>query len=254
MSVKVKECKHGNFMYLDNDRYIGYSLEHYGEYSEGELDLFRQILRPGDIVIEGGAHIGTLTIPIAKVVGPEGRVIAFEPQRILYNLLCGNIALNECWNIIAYPVALGVGGTIKVPPLDYSAIRNFGGLALSHKTGEEVLIKAVDDFHLPSCRLIKADVEGMEIDVLSGAKETILGCHPFLYVENDRDEKSDRLRGLMQDFGYQLYDHKPVLFNHSNWAGLDRNIWADEGQIASLNLFGVPNAMENVSVDNVKED
>lgn len=250
MSVKVKECKHGKFMYLDNDRYIGYSLEHYGEYAEQEVDLYRQLLRSGDVVIEGGAHIGTLTIPIAKMVGPEGRVITFEPQRVLYNLLCGNIALNECWNVIAYPVALGVGGTIKVPPIDYSAIRNFGGMALSTNTpGEEVLIKSVDDFHLPSCRLIKADVEGMEVDVLRGAKETILGCHPFLYVENDREEHSERLRGLIQDLGYKLYDHKPLLYNPSNWAGLQRNIWSDEGVLASFNLFGLPNEMENVSVD-----
>ena len=250
MSVEVKDCKHGRFMYLNNDRYIGQSLEHYGEYSEGEVDLFKQILRPGDIVIEAGANIGTLTIPLAKIVGPEGRVIAFEPQRILYNLLCGNIALNECWNVLAYPVALGVGGTIKVPPLDYSEVRNFGGLSLSNKTpGEEVLIKSVDEFHLPSCRLIKADVEGMEVDVLRGAKDTILGCHPFLYVEDDRKENSERLRGLMQDFGYRLYEHQPHLYNRSNWARLDRNIWSDEGIIASFNLLGIPNAMEGVTVE-----
>ena len=55
-------------MYLLNDAYIGRSLDVYGEYSEGEIDLFRQLLRPGDVAIDAGANIGALTVGMARLV------------------------------------------------------------------------------------------------------------------------------------------------------------------------------------------
>ena len=62
MQGKVKDCRHGRLMYLLNDAYIGRSLDVYGEYSEGEIALFRQLLRPGDVAVDVGANIGALTI------------------------------------------------------------------------------------------------------------------------------------------------------------------------------------------------
>ena len=47
MRIGTKDCRHGKLSYLLNDAYIGRSLDVYGEYSEGELELFRQLLRPG---------------------------------------------------------------------------------------------------------------------------------------------------------------------------------------------------------------
>ena len=81
MQTGTKDCRHGKLMYLLNDAYIGRSLDVYGEYSEGEIDLFRQLLRPGDVAIDVGANIGALTVPMARLVQPGGAVVAFEPQR-----------------------------------------------------------------------------------------------------------------------------------------------------------------------------
>ena len=95
---RLKACRHGWMLYNVNDIYIGRSLDLYGEYSEGEIALFRQFLRPGDVVVEIGAHIGTHTVFFAKTVGPTGVVFAFEPQRVVHQTLCANIALNSLSN------------------------------------------------------------------------------------------------------------------------------------------------------------
>src|SRR4051794_7022915 len=94
-SVGLQGCRHRRMMYLLADQYIGRSLDYYGEYCEAEGGVFDQLVGPGQIVIEVGANIGTHTVRLGQLVGPGGAVIAFEPQRVLFYLLCANLALNE---------------------------------------------------------------------------------------------------------------------------------------------------------------
>jgi hypothetical protein len=74
--------------------YIGKCFELYGEYSESEVSVFRAFLRPGDTALDIGANIGDLTLPMARIVGPTGRVIAFESHNDTYHVLCASMALN----------------------------------------------------------------------------------------------------------------------------------------------------------------
>src|ERR1043165_865505 len=104
--VAIRRCRYGTMMYLRKDMYVGRSFAEYGEYSEGEVDIFRQVLRPGDLALDIGANLGSHTLPLAQFVGPTGGVYAFEPQRILFQILCGNVALNEIGNVRALPFAL----------------------------------------------------------------------------------------------------------------------------------------------------
>src|SRR5512139_1143204 len=85
--LEVKRCRHGVFAYNRNDIYIGRSLSVYGEYSEAEVAFLSRLLAPGDTVVEAGANIGSITVPLARVVGAGGRLIGFEPQRVAFELL-----------------------------------------------------------------------------------------------------------------------------------------------------------------------
>src|SRR5437773_2697778 len=89
---RLKQCRHGMMLYNINDVYIGRSLDQYGEFSEGELDLFQQFVKPGQLILEVGANIGAHTVWLAQAVGSTGTVLAFEPQRIVYQALCANLA------------------------------------------------------------------------------------------------------------------------------------------------------------------
>src|SRR5437870_1047961 len=91
--LQLRRCRHGLMLYNLNDTYIGAMLEKYGEFSEGETDVFHQLVRPGMTVVEVGANVGAHTLSIARLVGPQGRVLAFEPQRSIFQMLCANLAM-----------------------------------------------------------------------------------------------------------------------------------------------------------------
>jgi FkbM family methyltransferase len=221
-----------------NDRYVGRSLDLYGEYSEGEVALFRQLLRVGDVAVDAGANIGAHTLALARLVGESGAVVAFEPQRIPFQALCANLALNSIANVIAHQAALGEApGAVVVPPIDYRKPGNFGGVALGgHEKGERVPVVTIDGLGLGACRLLKVDVEGMEAAVLRGARTTIERHHPVLYVENDRNESAAPLLRLIAGFGYRIYRHEPRLFNPANFLGNQANVF---GAIVSRNILCV---------------
>ena len=234
----LKDCRRGRMLFLRRDQYIGRALALYGEFSEFEVELFSHTLRSGDVVVEVGANIGAHTVHLARLVGHTGLVVAFEPQRIIHQLLCANLALNELFNVVAYRAAAGARqGTLKVPPLDYAAANNFGGVALSAEAGETVIVVPLDSLGLETLRLLKIDVEGMEIEVLQGARNLISRTRPLLYVENDRTEHSPRLIALLQELGYDLWWHTPPLFNPRNFASNPDNVFGD---IVSINMFGAP--------------
>jgi len=240
LAVKIgtRDCRHGRLSYLLNDAYIGRSLDVYGEYSEGELALFRDLLRPGDVAVDVGANIGALTIGMARMVAPGGTVIAFEPQRTIFDVLCHNLRQNGLANVTAYRRALGSApGAIRVPPLDYSGAENFGGVSLGGAQGEEVEVVTLDVLALPRLRLLKVDVEGMEREVLAGARQTIGRLQPALYIENDRAERSRALISLLFELGYRLWWHITPLFNPGNFFRHPRDIFGD---VVSFNMLGFP--------------
>ena len=239
---RLKDTRHGRMIYHINDSYIGRSLDLYGEYSEEELRLLLQLIRPSDTIVEVGANIGALTIPFAKATSAGGGgVIAFEPQRLIFQTLCANAALNSLTNLRAFQYACGEEqDTIFVPEIDYSQPNNFGGLELgSHTSGEEVAMIRLDDLDLPACRLLKVDVEGMELPVLKGGRELIERCKPALYVENDRKEKSEELIRYIASLGYQMFWHRPMLFNPDNFFEHRENVFSN---VASHNMLCVTGA------------
>jgi len=236
--LAIRRCRYGTMMYPRQDRYIGRSFTEYGEYSEGEVELFRQCLGAGDVALDVGANLGAHTLPLAQIVGPSGTVFAFEPQRILFQILCGNVALNEITNVHALPVAVGrAAGRAKVPALDYRGATNFGGISLGSAQGEDVPVVTLDQLEVSKARLIKIDVEGMELDVLAGAKATLARCRPILYVENDRAEKAEPLVASLQDAGYRMWWHTPQLYNPKNFLANPQNVF---GNVASFNMLCLP--------------
>lgn len=219
--TRMRPCRHGLMVYNLNDQYVGRSLDLYGEYAEHEVAVFRSILRPGDVVVEVGANIGAQTLPLSRMVGPSGLVVAFEPQEMLFNLLSANLVLNGATNVRTRRMAVGSeAGAIRVPVLDPRRSNNFGALGLGGwEHGAMVPLVTLDSIDLPSCRLLKADVEGMEEAVLRGASGLIARHRPILYVENDRRDRSAALIGLIRSMGYRVWWHTARLFHPGNFAG-----------------------------------
>ncbi|MAT70010.1 MAG: SAM-dependent methyltransferase [Planctomycetaceae bacterium] len=237
---RIRPCRYGLMIHNPRDAYIGRSLALYGEYSEGEVELFRHVLRAGDVAVDAGANVGAHAVAMARIVGPRGRVVAIEPQRVLFQALCGNAAVNSLTNIDARHAALGAAaGTVRLPTPNYERPDNFGGLSLLGSTGgdETVAVTPLDALRLARCRLIKIDVEGMETAALRGAIGAIERCRPFLYLEDDRPGQSAELHALLASLRYAAWLHEPPYFNPHNYAGHGENVFP---RVVSRNLFCVP--------------
>jgi FkbM family methyltransferase len=226
--MAMKRCKRGTFLYNVHDSFVGRSLDRYGEWCEAELDALRQFVKPGQTVLDVGANVGTHTVFFAKQVGDRGCVLAFEPQRLAYQNLCANIALNALVNVVARQQGIGRRAeTARLPVFDPRKETNFGAVCLlGHAVGEPVEVIRIDDLWLGHCDLIKVDVEGMQCDVLEGARETITAHRPVLFVENNVDDLSRATIGLIDSLGYDAYWFVSRYFNRANCFGNQDDVFA----------------------------
>ena len=130
----VVSGRDGLFLLNVNDMYIGASLLLYGEWSHSEVDLMALNLKADSTVLDVGANIGAMTVPLARRVS-QGRVLAFEPQRIVSQILAANVQLNGLRNVDVRRAGAGTGKTahIDVPEMDPLRVNNFGGLSLVQK-------------------------------------------------------------------------------------------------------------------------
>jgi len=233
------QCRYGQMIYPARDEYVGRSLALYGEFSEGEAEVFKALVSPGDIVVEAGANIGAHTVLLARLAGNMGAVLAFEPQPMLFQTLCANLALNNIINVRTEKQGLGDRvQTLHIPVLDYGAKHNFGGVSLDLvDEGIAVPIKRLDSFNIQQCALIKIDVEGMERQVIEGGANMIYNLRPMLYVENDRREKSSELIKFLLAMDYLPWWHVTPLFNKDNFAGNTENVFAGT---VSINMLCIP--------------
>jgi len=239
--TQLFQTRHGPMLALAGDRYITRSLEAYGEFSAAEWSVLAQLVKPGMTVVEVGANIGTHSVALARRCHP-GPLYLFEPQQRVFQILCANLALNGVQNALAYPDALSdAEGVVLIPPLDYAAEFNFGGVsvhpAAEGVTGLRVRARTLDSLQLPACHLIKVDVEGHEAQVIAGAAETIRRCRPMLYVENDRPALQQQLISLIAGLGYRQYWHLPPLFSAENFNACPDDVFGD---VVSANMLCIP--------------
>ena len=236
--IAVKHCRHGIFMFSRNDNFVGRGLDLYGEWCDFEIQLLRNYIRFGDTVIDVGANIGTHAVAFGNMVGPTGTVHAFEPQRRLFTMLSGNIALNALESVICHRAAVGNSmGEIVLPPLPSPDLHfNFSAVSLmqDNKTGDTVPLVTLDSLKLGKCAVIKIDVEGMETMVLAGARQTFERCQPILYIENNEAESSKRIAEALGPLNYVAYWSIHPYYDARNYYANTVNVWPEVVWAANL--------------------
>jgi FkbM family methyltransferase len=156
-------------------------------------------------------------VEFADLVGNTGRVFAFEPQRIIYQQLCGNVFMNGLDNVFAYQVAIGneIGKVnFEFPNYHDEGFVNFGDVAVYGDKSkasiacEKVNTDKLDSYSFNQVKVIKIDVQGFEPHVLDGAVQTIQKHRPFIFIEIENDSLNrfnydeDMLVEKIQDLGY----------------------------------------------------
>ncbi len=207
---------HGFSMKIDPSRDSGVELSLFqtGTYEKGTLHLLEKFLKPGDCFVDIGANIGLMTIFASHCVGKTGKVLAFEAHPETYGLLKYNLEINKIENTETFAFALGdENGTAFI--YDNWDI-NRGGASLVIKNeaseGHEIQVRKLDELISPETKpkVMKIDVEGFEMQVLKGAKETIAATKPILIVEFSalRDNHYDHFEMIdfIESFGfYELF-------------------------------------------------
>lgn len=237
---KIVRGRDATYMALETDMYIGQSLIRYGEYCEAEIIVLKQLLQPGDYVAEIGANLGAHGVRLAKHIGPNGRLFAVEPQPVIFQAMAATMSLNSLSNVECWPYALSSEpGTLSMPTFDYAKNQNFGGISmldLPEGTLSVPVHRFDDVYSYDQLNLMKIDVEGMELDVLKGAANSIEKHRPRIYIENDRKEGSQALIQWLFDAGYQLWWHMPPLYNPDNYFRNADNVF---GNVVSINMVAI---------------
>ncbi|WP_296660061.1 FkbM family methyltransferase [Paraburkholderia sp.] len=206
---------------------VGYQILDQSSFDAGEVGFMlgllarrRQYFGDGVVAIDGGANIGVHTIEWARQMHGWGRVLSFEAQEIVFYALAGNIVINNCLNARAKLSALGERvGELIVPQPDYFSHASFGSLELRERANTEdigqrisytpssgvaVPMVSIDSLNLERVDLIKLDVEGMEMDVLRGARKTLQTLRPILSVEVIKSDQV-AIEELLGELGYRHF-------------------------------------------------
>lgn len=149
--------------------WIAQQLINTGGYERDELAVLCSLAKPGDTVVDVGANIGLHTLHLSRAVGPEGRVIAVEPDAANLRLLRKNIAANHCSNVTVVPYALGDrnGEQTFYVCEGNKGLQGFTDLSGYGKPTTVQVRRADEVLADVSPSLMKIDVEGAEPMVLS---------------------------------------------------------------------------------------
>ena len=202
-----------------NHEGVGHSswLMDHGNVSTVEVDTCIRALEGvnNPRIFDIGANIGTYTTWMAQIF-PMGRVYSFEPQRAVFQMLTGNVAINNLYNVYTYNMGLGEENTyVEFKEPNYFNYCDFGTFTLNTQEHVErtedimvVEVRTLDSFidlhKIDRADLLKIDVEGMDMAVLRGAQQTIQKFLPKIFIEHSNNVVSikDQILDFLDPYGY----------------------------------------------------
>lgn len=215
--VGIRHHYTGRRLRLHSFRHRGYW--YHGRRREREtMQFFERVLRPGDLVVEVGGHIGYITMWFAQLVGAAGRVVVFEPGRNNLPYLRQNVARLANVEIVESAVSNQDGTATfyeeELTGQNNSLLGDYERFTHNRESAHssqqyypcEVTTVRLDSFVnarsiVPT--LIKIDIEGAELLALEGAKGNLVQHRPMLMVEVTR--QADEVFKLLSGTGYMLF-------------------------------------------------
>ncbi|MDC3263424.1 FkbM family methyltransferase [Pelagibacterales bacterium] len=193
-------------------KYLPFRLYHrircykYAKYRSPELSLISNLVKNNQNSIDIGANLGLFTFFMSRA---SKHVFAFEPNPYPLENLKGLVDSN----VTVLPIALGNNDgpvEIKIPHHRKGWSSNGASLASKEINDGKIIniqCRKLDSLNIENIGLIKIDVEGFEIEVIRGAKDTILKNKPVMIIENEivHTKDTNELFTTMNEFGYDKY-------------------------------------------------
>lgn len=203
----------GTRLRVDPSEEIGATIWTHGLYDLAVTEAIWRLLGPGETAVDGGANIGYMSVLMAGLVSPNGRVVAFEPHREIFEELSRNLSLFgddaggavpslDCRRAAISNLS---GSALLVEPTDFSSNRGRAFLSDS-LAGQTVPTVTLDQvFPTEEVHLVKLDLEGQEIMALQGA-ETLLRERRIKHLVCEAHESQlQALRQSLTAWGYTLF-------------------------------------------------
>jgi FkbM family methyltransferase len=254
--------RRGSFRWrLDLSEGIDFSIYLLGAFEKSTVGTLRELVKPGDVAFDIGANIGAHTLGLAKSVGANGKVYAFEPSDFAFAKLRANLALNPELAARTQTLQVLLAGTNDQPrpdqiyaswPLESQPSvhpKHRGRLVAMTGATVETLDHFVERHRVDHVNLIKLDVDGHELPVLRGGFDTLRRLQPTLlmemspYIHAEQHQSFADLITLLKDAGYRIEDassRKPLPLEAPE---LERLI--PDG--ASINVVALPGATRSHS-------
>jgi FkbM family methyltransferase len=179
-------------------------------YYEKDMNVFRSLVAPGQTAVDVGANLGFVTTMLASIVGPEGRVLSFEPSPTVFEKLRKTVGANRLEQVIPFNVGCGSSSSI----MQLNRVTDSSGNASIVAAGadaQEIRVERLDDVAevwAAQVSLLKIDTEGYEPEVLRGAERLIAEHRPIIYLEMGGDyvDSTHESIELLGQAGYGI-DH-----------------------------------------------
>ncbi len=213
-TIKIAE---GELMLNRQDVGVSFAMA-FGLFEKTEVAIFQKTLKPAMNVLDIGANIGYYTVIAGKLIGPTGKVFAFEPEKTNATILKKNLAINKLSNVVVEEQA--VSDTVGERTF-FLAENNKGAHAFvnNRNTNEKIIVKtdtvdhALSKYGSPKIDIIKMDIEGAEVLALEGMLQTI-ACNPELIIFTEfypkalnRLEKSPlEFLNRLKELGFNLFE------------------------------------------------
>lgn len=216
---------HGLLLINRNDNVIGRFISETGGWEIQYINFLKDLIKkfyPANSsieIIDAGSNIGVYSLSMSKIDGFNVKVVAIEAQRLIFQMLNANIALNSLENVWTYHRVISDKNEetilLECPNLNLPA--NFGAyeirkdLTFSDYDGknfmpsEEVKSITLDSLALEKCALLKLDVEGMEDVALMGAINLIKKSKPIIFFERHKTDYQ-KVKSILKECGYAIWE------------------------------------------------
>jgi FkbM family methyltransferase len=192
----------------------------YGAHTRPELALLLSMVDPNDDVFDLGGHIGTFAIPLAKKIGPDGRIVVVEALPETFAVLSQNIDHTNVseWTTLVNAI---IGPSQTTYSVHYVKGNNGANFLMTNHGGESIeapiltLEALCERYFFP--RILKIDIEGYEVFALAAAP-ALVDRHPIIYAEVS-EPQLQRVGSTVQEFDHLLRKNGYRLFRNAG----DRN-------------------------------
>jgi FkbM family methyltransferase len=186
----------------------------------------QRLVAPSALVLDIGANIGAHTLQLARLVGPGGRVLAFEPTDFAFRKQARNLGLNPqlAERVTAYHCFLAAEDEASVPGAIYSSwpltegserhAKHLGQEMPTLSAGARSIDSVLSEHGETRVQLVKLDVDGFECEILRGATNLLRVSRPIFimelapYVLAERGTSLEELLSFFLPNGYRLYDER----------------------------------------------